>query len=118
MALKRSGSCAAALGVAALIGLAHTGCLTVGREFPTHSVTQIEIGETTRDQVQRLFGSPWRTGIEDGQRTWTYGHYRYALLGPARTRDLVVRFDAEGVVSSFTFNTTMPGDLDSSGATR
>ena len=72
---------------------------------------EIEIGKTTRLQVQGLFGDPWRTGLEDGETTWTYGHYRYSLFGEGMTRDLVVRFDDRGVVSSYSFNSTVPGDL-------
>ena len=86
------------------------GCVTVGRDFPAQRVAKLEIGATTREQVREMFGSPWRTGIEDGQPTWTYGHYHYALLGNTRTRDLVVRFDAHGVVASYTFSSTDPKD--------
>ena len=86
------------------------GCISVGHDFPVDPVRQIEIGATTRDDVQRMFGDPWRTGIEDGQRAWTYGTYRYSLFGHASTRDLVVRFDAEGVVASYSFNSTRPED--------
>jgi outer membrane protein assembly factor BamE (lipoprotein component of BamABCDE complex) len=98
---------------ALLLALALSGCLTVGREFPTAPVTEISIGHTTRDDVQRMFGEPWRTGLEDGRRTWTYGRYRYKLFGPAETCDLVVRFDANGVVVSYTFNSAppLPGSL-------
>ncbi len=91
--------------------LLSSGCLTVGWTFPTQKVSSLAIGTTTREQVRRTFGEPYRVGIEDGQPTWTYLHYRYSALGPTRTRDLVVRFDKGGVVSSYTFNTTEPGDL-------
>jgi hypothetical protein len=90
--------------------LALASCLTVGRPFPVESVREIQIGKTTQDDVRTRFGAPWRTGIEDGQRTWTYGHYRYAALGTTRTRDLVVRFDDKGTVVSYTFNSTYPED--------
>jgi len=98
---------------AALLALALSGCLTVGREFPTEPVAQIAIGHTTRDDVQRMFGEPWRTGIEDGRRTWTYGRYRYKLFGPTETCDLVLRFDSNGTVASYTFNAAppLPGSL-------
>ena len=88
--------------------LALAACLNVGREFPTENVGQIQIGQTTRDDVHRMFGEPWRTGLEDGRRTWTYGHYRYKLIGTTETRDLVIRFDAKGVVVSYTFNAAPP----------
>jgi outer membrane protein assembly factor BamE (lipoprotein component of BamABCDE complex) len=86
------------------------GCLTVGRDFPAQRVEKLRVGGTTRAQVRDLFGDPWRTGVEDGQRTWTYGRYRYALLGETQTKDLVVRFDERDVVASYTFNSTDPND--------
>jgi outer membrane protein assembly factor BamE (lipoprotein component of BamABCDE complex) len=88
--------------------LALTACMTVGREFRTDMVGQIQIGKTTRDEIHRMFGEPWRTGLEDGRRTWTYGHYKYSLFGPARTQDLVIRFDPKGTVASYTFNAAPP----------
>jgi len=86
--------------------LALVGCATVGREFPVGPVATLKVGETTQEEVRRLFGEPWRTGVEDGRKTWTYGHYRYSLFGPAATRDLIVRFDPEGKVASYSFNST------------
>ena len=101
-------------GVAATLGslalLLTSACLTVGRPFPTDAVGQLQIGQTTRDEVHRIFGEPWRAGVEDGRRTWTYGHYRYKVSGTTETRDLVVRFDARGVVVSYTFNAAPPLD--------
>ena len=113
-ALGAGGRSARGIRAAIAAGLtlaAGAGSFSVGRSFPTEPLTRIQVGDTTRDDVRRWFGPPWRTGIEDGAPTWTYGQYRYALLGPARTRDLVLRFDDTGVVSSFTFNSTEPGDL-------
>ena len=86
------------------------GCLTVGHEFDVAQVPQLEIGVTQRDDVRRLLGEPWRTGIEDGLPTWTYGHYRYSVFSPAQTRDLVIRYDAAGVVRSYGFNSTYAAD--------
>ena len=96
----------AAAATAALL----VACVTVGRDFPATQVARLSIGTTTQEQVRGLFGTPWRTGVEDGQRTWTYGHYHYALLGNTQTRDLVVRFDEHGVLASYTFNSTNPDD--------
>ena len=89
-----------------------TGCLNVGHEFPVEPVQRIEIGTTTREDVRSMVGEPWRTGIEDGPRTWTYGRYRYSLFADAATRDLVVRFDAQGVVTSYSFNSTHAEDAE------
>ena len=108
MSQRRSLSIAIAMLALAVSG---TGCMTVGHPFATHEVSRLEIGKTSREEVRDLLGEPWRTGLEDGDSTWTYGHYRYSLFGEATTRDLVVRFDALGVVSSYSFNTTVPDDL-------
>jgi outer membrane protein assembly factor BamE (lipoprotein component of BamABCDE complex) len=90
--------------------LAAVSCATVGRKFPVDAVSKIKIGETTKEEITSLFGSPWRTGIDDGKKTWTYVHYRYSAFGDSKTRDLVLRFDEHGVVTSYTFNSTYPED--------
>lgn len=87
------------------------GCLHVGEEFPVNQVASIEKGKTTRDEIRQRFGNPWSTGVEDGQRTWTYAQYALSIFGGASRRDLVVRFDERGVVSSYTFNSTHPEDV-------
>jgi len=92
----------------AALALVAAGCFTVGRQFPIEAVSQIRIGQTTQEEVRRLFGAPWRMGIEDEMKTWTYGHYRYALFGSTKASDLVVRFDRNGVVISYSFNATTP----------
>ncbi len=94
------------LGVGALGLVVLSGCATIGKPFPTDPVTQIRLGETTQADIKRQFGEPWRTGIEDGKRTWTFGHYKYSAFRAARTTDLVVRFDPQGKVVSYTYNTT------------
>ena len=92
--------------MAASFILFFAGCFTVGYDFPVDQVTAIKIGKTTQDNIRSMFGSPWRVGIEDGQRTWTYGKYRNSAFSDTSTQDLVIRFDDQGFVSSFTFNTT------------
>jgi hypothetical protein len=94
--------------VAAAVQLA--ACVSVGDPFSVNAVRRIEIGRTTQEDVRRMFGEPWRTGVDDGQKTWTYGDYRYSLFSEAKTRDLVVRFDDRGIVRGYTFNSTHPED--------
>lgn len=96
----------ARMSAALIVVLLLAGCATVGRDFPTHPVDQITVGETTRAEIQEMFGEPWRTGVEDGKRTWTYGKYRWSAFGDAETTDLVVRFNQDGSVASYVFNTT------------
>ena len=81
-------------------------CATVGREFPVDAVNKIRLGQTSKEEINKILGPPWRIGLEDGNRIWTYGYYKYRLLGETTTRDLVIRFDSNGIVSSYTFNTS------------
>lgn len=83
-----------------------SACATVGRDFPSGKVNEIKIGKTTQAEIEAMFGKPWRTGIEDGLVTWTYGKYKYSAFSQAQTKDLVVRFDNSKIVRSYTYNTT------------
>jgi len=78
---------------------------TVGRAFDVHQVRQIEIDKTTKVEIRQMFGDPWRTGLEDGKRTWTYGQYSVNI-----TRDLMIRFDDQNVVKSYSFSSSVPED--------
>lgn len=89
-----------------LMVLSCSGCASVGHEFPASQVSTIRIGETTQNDIYTTFGAPWRTGIDNGMKTWTYGNYHYSLFNEGSTEDLVIKFDKRGVVAAFVFNTT------------
>ena len=95
------------LGLSMCLGLC-LACVSVGRDFPADPIAGLRVGKTSQCDVKQTFGSPWRTGFEDGQRTWTYGHYRYSLFGAAYARDLVLKFDDAGVLRSYTYASTEP----------
>ena len=82
------------------------GCVTVGQEFAASRVPEIKVGQTRKQDISDMFGIPWRTGLEDGRPTWTYGIYKYSLFGGDDTQDLLIRFDPQGVVRSYTFSST------------
>jgi hypothetical protein len=92
-----------------LCGLMLIGCVSAGKDFNVHMVPEIKLHQTTRSQIEQMFGPPWRTGIEDGRPTWSYGTYRYGIRDTL-TRDLVIRFDDNGTVASYTFNSSYPED--------
>lgn len=83
-----------------------SGCITFGKDFPEANISSIAIGVTTKNEIRRLFRSPWLSGVQDGHPAWTYGSYEYSLFGERKAKDLVVQFDDQGKVSSFTFSTT------------
>ena len=85
-----------------------TGCMpTVGEAFPFYKVRQIEVEKTTMAEIREMFGEPWRTGLENGERTWTYGEY-----GVNISRDLVIRYDDQNVVKSYSFSSSEPEDAN------
>ena len=83
-----------------------SGCITLGKDFPEANVSSITIGVSTKNEVRKLFGSPWLSGVQDGKLAWTYGSYDYSLFGERKAKDLVVQFNDQGKVSSFTYSTT------------
>lgn len=88
------------------VSLPFAGCMpAVGRPFPVQQVRQIEIGKTTQADVHRMFGEPWRTGIEDGFRTWSYGEHSLQ-----NSRELLIRFTEKNVVKSYNFSSSYPED--------
>ena len=92
--------------VLAMLILFTSGCATVGQDFSVIGVSEIEIGSTNQNEIRAMFGSPWRVGIEDGQRTWTYGKYSYRGSTETAAKDLVVRFTKDDIVESYTFSKT------------
>ena len=90
------------------LSLPVTGCMpTVGEAFPFYKVRQIEVEKTTMAEIRDMFGEPWRTGLENGERTWTYGEY-----GVNISRDLVIRYDDQNVVKSYSFSSSEPEDAN------
>ena len=89
-----------------MISLNGCSSMTLGNDFPVDQVSSIEIGVTTRAEIQERFGAPWRTGIEDGMSTWTFRYYSYDFSGKGLGRDLKIKFNQAGIVRSYSFNTT------------
>lgn len=96
------------LALASVLATGLAGCATVGREFPFDDVENIVNNETTKSDLLAMFGRPYRRGIEDGDSTWTYLHYKVRFIGgQTRTRDLYIRFEGE-IVRSYTYNADVP----------
>lgn len=103
-----SARCVAAAALAAVLAAMSLSCATIGNRFPPENVAHVKIGETTKAQLLGDFGLPYRRGIEDGDSTWTYVYYKVRLFGEnLRTRDLYLRFDADGRVKSYTYNSNL-----------
>jgi hypothetical protein len=99
---RRLAGTAASLGIALALG----GCLSLGQEFPVAKAGDLRIGETTQSEIQSTFGNPLMTGETDGNPSWTYTRVRYSLFGGADAEYLEVEFDEQGVLTSYSLNTT------------
>jgi outer membrane protein assembly factor BamE (lipoprotein component of BamABCDE complex) len=95
------------LGICILLLLC-SGCapVNVGYDFPDEKVVNIQIGQTSKEEIQTIFGEPWRVGLENGKETWTYGKYSYSGSQETDAKDLVVRFTDKDIVESYTFSKT------------
>jgi hypothetical protein len=89
-----------------------TGCVSVkiGREFPSPDAHWIVTGKSDRWGLQRMLGEPYQVGLENGDPTWRWLYVRRDATG-AVSKDLIVRFNADGVVKSYTFTSNFPDDL-------
>lgn len=83
-----------------------TGCMTVGQPLPDKPQTEIVINKTTKSQIQDTFGNPWRTGVDNGNTTWSYLYFDYKLFGEPAMQDLQIIFNTDGTVKSYSFNST------------
>lgn len=95
---------------AGLFGLVLAGCspivATRGNIVEDSRLSQVQVGTTTREQVQYVLGTPSSTGTVDGN-TWYYIGRRTeqtAFLDPEVTaaRIVRVRFDDQGTVQEIT----------------
>ncbi|HXG49884.1 MAG TPA: outer membrane protein assembly factor BamE [candidate division Zixibacteria bacterium] len=87
----------------AAVCLLLSGCLYVGRDFPTTPVKSIENNVTTQREIFAHFGEPLRKGLENGYETWTYS-YQYYELGQLRdSKELHIVFNKDQTVRSYSF---------------
>ncbi|APJ03976.1 hypothetical protein [Silvanigrella aquatica] len=89
-----------------------TSCLTVGSQFPS-SVSWIKTDTTTRVEVEKAFGPPFRMGYDSGLKTYSYGYYKYSVFSESQTKDLTIRFNNNDTVNSYTFSSSFPDDKKS-----
>ncbi len=80
-----------------------SGCMTVGRNFATVPVKEIQINTTTQKEVFGSFGEPVRKGLENGYETWSYSYHYYELGQLRDSKELYVVFNKDSTVRSYSF---------------
>lgn len=90
-------------------GSAACGAFSTGREFPSPARDAIAKGATGKGDLERMFGKPTQVGIEDGDETWRWLYFKKG--NPDLSKDLTVRFAADGKVRSYSFSSNFPDDM-------
>jgi hypothetical protein len=92
--------------------LAGAGCVTMkfGRDFPSPDRQLIVVGKTDKAALERMFGEPYQIGLDSGDATWRW-FYGQREHGAELSKDLSVRFNADGTVKSYAFTSNFPDDM-------
>lgn len=83
------------------------GCATIGNNFPHDFASGIEIDKTTRMEIEKTLGPPFRTGLDSGDSTATYLYYRLGLFINPTTKDLTITYSPKGLVKKYIFNSNV-----------
>ena len=89
-----------------------TGCISLkfGREFPSPEAKSIVAGKTDKASLERMFGAPYQVGLNSGDQMWRW-FYGERESGSEISKDLTVRFNADGTVKSYAFSSNFPDDM-------
>ena len=88
------------LNILLLANLFFIGCGTTGKNFNESLHKNIVVGTTTHKEIQAMFGSPFKKGVQNGYKTWTYEYNFYNALGNNITKDIIIVFNESGIVKS------------------
>ena len=83
------------------------GCGTVGKNFDSSRVKNIQNNKTTQAEVLDWFGVPFKEGNENGHTMWTYQFDKYKVVGEPESKDLVILFDNNQVVKAYRYTSSL-----------
>ena len=92
------------VGIILLLG----GCGTAGKSFNASKIGSIVNGTTTQSDIKKIFGEPFKTGIQNGQPIWVYEDHHYSIISNDSSKDLIIIFGPNGVVQSHQFMSSKP----------
>jgi hypothetical protein len=102
----------AALVVPLVLASLASACVSMkfGRDFPSPDRQLIAVGKTDRAALERLLGEPYQVGLDSGDATWRW-FYGQREGEREISKDLSVRFNADGTVKSYAFTSNFPDDV-------
>ena len=90
-----------------LILLLAIGCGSVGKNFSSDKVQNIQNNVTTQSEILDWFGVPFKEGIENTHTMWTYQFDKYNVFTKAKSKDLVILFDKNNIVKAYRFTSSI-----------
>jgi hypothetical protein len=84
------------------------GCGTAGKNFDESLYSNIVKGTTTQKEIQAMFGAPFKKGIQNGLRVWTYEYNHINSFGSDIIKDMIIVFEKNAVVKSHQLMTNTP----------
>ena len=84
------------------------GCGTAGKSFNASKIGSIVNGTTTQSDIKKIFGEPFKTGIQNGQPIWVYEDHQYSIISNNTSKDLIIIFSSDGIVQSHQFMSSKP----------
>ena len=82
------------------------GCASVGKNFDSKKVKNIENNVTTQLEILDWFGVPLKEGTENGYTMWTYQIDKWRMLGEVKSKGLVILFDDKNKVKAYRYEST------------
>ncbi|HTA17125.1 MAG TPA: hypothetical protein VK786_05210 [bacterium] len=87
-------------------------CATIGTPFDFSGPGDIVAGKTSKSDLIAEFGQPDRVGYDNGAEKWAYAYYHYSVFGNPKVKDLDVVFDKNGLVASYTYESSDLGEVE------
>ena len=94
--------------IVAGIVLISNGCGTVGKSFNTSKVESVVNGISTQSDIKKMFGKPFKIGVQNGQPISVYEDNHYSIISEGASKDLIIIFSPNGIVQSYQFMSSKP----------
>ncbi len=91
-----------------------SSCVTKGKDFSSN-INWINKDQTSMQDIKQILGTPFSVGSSSGTPTWTYGYYKYRVIGKSQTKELKFYFAPDGAVRNFSFSSSFPADKRAAG---
>jgi hypothetical protein len=79
------------------------GCGTVGKNFDSSKVKNIQNNVTTQLEILEWFGVPYKEGKENNHSMWTYQQDTWQAIGKGKSKGLVILFDDKNIVKAYSY---------------